>query len=101
MDAATWWRILSLTLYLFGMLCLALLFYYYYGLCRLAEERFGKKTFAGLLVPALMLIAACGLGAAVMCPAPFGKPWFGVCSLASALLLASVSMRCFLVMMKR
>jgi len=101
MDAATWWRVLCLTLYLFGMLCLALLFYYFYGVCRLAEERFGRRTYAFLLVPALALLAACGMGAALVHPAPFGAPWFGVCSLAASLLLASASLRCFLVMMKR
>lgn len=101
MDATTWWRVLCLTLYLFSMLCLTLIFYYFYGVCRLAEERFSRRTCASLLIPALFLLAACGMGVALAQRSPFDAPWFGVCSLAAALLLTTISLRCFSVMMKR
>jgi hypothetical protein len=101
MDAATWWRVLALTLCLFGMLCLALVFYYFYGICRLAESRFGRRTFSLLLLPCLLLLLACGLGVALAYPVPFGSGWFGICSAVAALLLCLVSARCYGAMMKR
>ncbi len=101
MEAATWWRVLALTLFLFGFLALALTFYFFYGLCRLAEDRFGRRTFSFMLPPCLGLLAACGLGAALVQPPPFSSWLYGTCSAASALLLCLVSARCYGAMMRR
>ncbi len=101
MSALTWWKVISLTLFFYLQLTLYLSFYYLYGVCRLAEERFGRKTFAPLLVCCFILMLACTLALAVSPAFPFSRPWFAICSSAGALLLSLVSVKCYQAMMGR
>jgi hypothetical protein len=100
-PALTWWRIISLALFLYLQLLFFLFLYYLYGVCRLAEGKFGRSTFAPLLFGCLALFFVCSLALAVSPSLPFSRPWFALCSSGAALLLALVSARCYQAMMGR
>jgi hypothetical protein len=101
MSALTWWRILALALFFYLQLVLFFTFYYLYGVCRLAEEKFGRSTFAPLLLSSFVFLFACSLALALSPAMPFGRPWFALCSSAAALLLSLVSFKCYQAMMGR
>ena len=101
MSALTWWKVVALTLFFFLQLMLCLCFYYLYGVCRLAENRFGRKTFAPLLAGCFFLLLACTLGMAASPVFLFARPWFALCSAAGAVLLSLVSVKCYQAMMGR
>lgn len=101
MSALTWWRILALALFFYLQLVLLFTFYYLYGVCRLAEEKFGRSTFTPLLSGSFVLLFICSLAMALSPALPFGRPWFALCSSAAALLLSLVSFKCYQAMMGR
>jgi hypothetical protein len=101
MSALTWWRILALALFFYLQLVLFFAFYYLYGVCRLAEVKFGRATFAPLLLGSFVLLFVCSLALALSPAMPFGRPWFALCSSAAALLLSLVSFKCYQAMMGR
>ncbi len=88
MSALTWWKILALSFFFYIQLVLFLTFYYLYGVCRLAEEKFGRSTFAPLLLASFVLLFICLLATALSSTVPFGRFWFALCSIAAALLLS-------------
>ncbi len=101
MSALTWWRVISLTLFFYLQLVLFLSFYYLYAVCRLAEGKFGRSTYAPLLLGSLAFFLACSLGLAISPSLQFGRPWFALCSSAAALTLTLVSVKCYQAMMGR
>ena len=101
MSAVTWWKVLALALFFYLQLVLFFTFYYLYGVCRLAEEKFGRSTFAPLLLGSFVLLFVCSLALALSSALPFGRPWFALCSCAAALLLSLVSIKCYQAMMGR
>ena len=101
MSALTWWRVLSLALFFYLQLVLFLSFYYLFGVCRLAEGKFGRSTFAPALFGCFALFFTCSLALAVSPSFPFGRPWFALSSGIAALLLVLVSAKCYQAMMGR
>lgn len=50
MTSYAWWKTLSLFFWFYNATATAMVLAYFYGICRLAEERFGGRTYAPLLI---------------------------------------------------
>jgi hypothetical protein len=58
MKANDWLKTASLFLWLYETAVSGLVLLYFYGICRLAENRFKGRTYAILLIPYFLLMAA-------------------------------------------
>lgn len=61
MKASDWWKTISLFLWIYETAASGLVLLYFYGICRLAERRFSGRTYAFLILPYFLLMAASSL----------------------------------------
>ncbi|MGQ9476191.1 MAG: hypothetical protein ACUVRX_09830 [Actinomycetota bacterium] len=56
MTSYDWLRTLSLFLWFYNTSATGLVLVYFYGICRLAENKFGGRTYPLLIIPFFMLM---------------------------------------------
>lgn len=56
MTSYDWWRTASLFLWFYNTSATGLVLAYFYGICRLAERKFGGRTYAYLIFPFFVLM---------------------------------------------
>ncbi len=56
MTSYDWLRTFSLFLWFYNTSATGLVLLYFYGICRLAEDKFGGRTYASLIIPFFILM---------------------------------------------
>ncbi len=101
MTETAWLRTFSLFLWIYNAAASALLLAYFYGICRLAERRFGGRTYAFLLPVFLALMFVSTLFFSLSDSLAALSLWHAVWPALASILLAVVVYRSYRLMMGR
>lgn len=92
MTSYDWWRTVSLFLWLYNISATGMLLFYVYGICRLAESRFGGRTYPWLLLLFFLLLAGSSLYYCLSDSVAVVHVWYAVWpALAGMMLLVFIS----------
>jgi multidrug transporter EmrE-like cation transporter len=101
MDSNSWWKTMSLFLWLYNTIVTGIVLLYFYGICRLAEQRFKGRTNAILLLFFFILMGSSTLIYSMSNDIVAIKIGYAVWPAIAGVLLFVVVYRVYGVMMKR
>ncbi len=101
MTSYAWWKTLSLFFWFYNAVATAMVLAYFYGICRLAEQRFGGRTYAPLLIPFFVFMGAGTLIYALGESAVAVYPWYAIWPALAGLSLLVVVYRVYRLMLGR
>ncbi len=96
-----WWKTLSLFLWFYNTSATAVVMIYFAGICRMAESKFGGKTYYYLLPVFFVLMGASTLIYSMSDSIVAIKIWYAVWPTVAGLLLFIVVYRAYRLMMGR
>lgn len=101
MDSYSWWKTISLFLWFYNTIATGVVLIYFYGICRLAEQRFKGRTNAVLLLFFFVFMGASTLIYAVSNDIVAIKLAYAIWPAIGGILLLVVVYRVYVVMMRR
>lgn len=100
MTSYAWWKTLSLFLWLYNASASAMILAYFFGICRLAEQRFGGRTYAPLLALFFIFMGAGTLFYALG-DSSFIALWYAILPALAGMALLVVVYRVYRLMLGR